>query len=332
MSSGSEGPQGGSRGNRPEGSQRRSGTNPASGRGPTQPPRSPRPSQARTSRQIEERRRAQREAARRRTLIGVTLVGLALLIAIIVAVVALINNHNGSASPPATATAAATVPAAPTTASSGAAIPSAPLTASAPTAAEQAASRTACAPFLAAGQDPTGHNQWGKAPKQVIDASKHYQVKIYTDKGTVTADILPKLAPITANNFVFLACNGYYNNTIFHRTIVGFMIQGGDPTGTGTGGPGYTIPDEKVARAYQVGDLAMANTGQPNSGGSQFFVIQGAQGVSLPQSYALFGHVTRGQNVVDAIATAPTHAATQGGENSSPNTPVHIRTITLQVS
>ena len=91
------------------------------------------------------------------------------------------------------------------------------------------------------------------------------------------------------------------------------MIQGGDPTGTGTGGPGYAIPDEKPTRSYAIGDLAMANSG-PNTGGSQFFIIQGAQGVALSSqpNYSLFGHVTHGQNVVNAIATAPAHMLSGG--------------------
>ncbi|MGH2391724.1 MAG: peptidylprolyl isomerase, partial [Chloroflexota bacterium] len=172
--------------------------------------------------------------------------------------------------------------------------------------------------------------QWGAPPKQVIDASKHYQVKIYTDKGVITADILPKLAPITANNFIFLSCNGFYDDLDFHRTIPDFMIQGGDPKGDGTGGPGYQFQDEKVARPYTVGSLAMANSG-PNTNGSQFFIIQGSEGVSLPQQYNLFGQVTRGMNVVDKIVNAPAHAGSDG-ETSAPDSPVHIKTVTVQVS
>ena len=269
----------------------------------------------------------QRRTARNRTMMGVALGSSVLVIAaIVIVVLAVRNGSGGSASPAATSTAGASG----TPAASGAPIPTAALVASAPTAAEVAAGKTACAPFRAAARQPNGKGQWGSAPKQVIDPAKHYQVKLYTDKGTITADILPKLAPITANNFIFLSCEGYYNGTIFHRTIPDFMIQGGDPTGTGTGGPGYSFNDEKVARPYQVGDLAMANAGA-NTNGSQFFIIQGSQGTGLPQSYNLFGHVTKGQNVVDAIATAPAHAGSSGA-NSTPNAAVHIRTITVQVS
>jgi cyclophilin family peptidyl-prolyl cis-trans isomerase len=160
----------------------------------------------------------------------------------------------------------------------------------------------------------------------VISKSKHYQVKLYTQYGLITADILPKLAPITANNFVFLACNGFFDNLTFHRVVPNFVIQGGDPKGNGTGGPGYQFKDEPVARGYQIGDLAMANSGA-NTNGSQFFVIQGKDGVSLPHSYSLFGHVTSGENVVNLIATAPSNATAQ-----TPNSPVHITKVTVQIT
>lgn len=201
----------------------------------------------------------------------------------------------------------------------------------APSSAELAASVSACAPFLKAGNQPQGTHKWGAPPSQVINAAKHYQIKMYTTYGLITADILPKLAPITANNFIFLSCNGFYTNVIFHRVMPDFMIQGGDPTGTGSGGPGYAIPDETVARNYEIGDLAMANAG-PNTGGSQFFIIEGSQGVSLPHSYSLFGHVTSGQNVVNTIAEAPTHTASGSLEDSTPNNPVTITRVTVQVS
>lgn len=199
-----------------------------------------------------------------------------------------------------------------------------------PSAAEVAASAADCAPFLKAGNGKTGAKSWSQPPSQVIKSSKHYQVKLYTTDGVVTADILPKLAPLTANNFIFLACNGFYNGLDFHRTIPGFMIQGGDPKGDGTGGPGYSFNDEKVVRPYTIGSLAMANSG-PNTNGSQFFIIQGSQGVALQPNYNLFGQVTKGQNVVDTIANAPAHAGGDGA-TSAPNNPVIIKTIIVQVS
>jgi cyclophilin family peptidyl-prolyl cis-trans isomerase len=199
-----------------------------------------------------------------------------------------------------------------------------------PAKAEIAASVAACAPFASAGHDRKSARSWGTAPSLVIDAAKQYQAKLYTTDGVITADILPKLAPVTANNFVFLACHGFYDGLVFHRVIPGFMIQGGDPLGTGGGGPGYSFKDEPVARSYQVGDLAMANSGA-NTNGSQFFIIQGAQGVSLPKSYNLFGHVVANQTVVNTIAQAPAHAGSDGA-TSAPNSPVKITKVTIQVS
>jgi cyclophilin family peptidyl-prolyl cis-trans isomerase len=130
-------------------------------------------------------------------------------------------------------------------------------------------------------------------------------VKTTTGDFVITLDA--KTTPMTVNNFVFLAEKGFYHCVTFHRVIPKFMNQTGDPTGLGTGGPGYTIQDENPPKAanptqqYPIGSVAMANTGSPNTGGSQFFIVAGPQGESLPNSYALFGHVTSGMNVVDTI-------------------------------
>ena len=198
-----------------------------------------------------------------------------------------------------------------------------------PGAAARATSARNCAPFLGAGQGKQGPRQWAAAPKPVAAAHAHYLLTLYTSAGNILTDIQPDLAPLAANNFVFLACNGFYTGLTFHRVIPGFVIQGGDPKGDGTGGPGYQFADEKVKRTYQIGDLAMANAG-PNTNGSQFFVIQGKQGTTLPPSYSLFGHVLMGESVVDAIAKAPAHS-NGGGETSTPNKPVHILAITVVV-
>jgi cyclophilin family peptidyl-prolyl cis-trans isomerase len=156
------------------------------------------------------------------------------------------------------------------------------------------------------------------APAMTIDTNKLYSATVVTTAGTFTMALNAKSAPITVNNFVFLADKGYYHCVIFHRVIPGFMDQTGDPTGTGTGlpvgaksgaiaQPGYTITDENPPKAtnpaqqYPLGSVAMANTGSPNSGGSQFFIVAGAQGESLPNTYALFGRVTSGMSVVSAI-------------------------------
>jgi cyclophilin family peptidyl-prolyl cis-trans isomerase len=145
------------------------------------------------------------------------------------------------------------------------------------------------------------------APSMTIDTSKTYTATVVTTAGTFDVALDAKTAPRTVNNFAFLANKGYYHCVIFHRVIPGFMDQTGDPTGTGTGGPGYTIPDENPPKAtnasqqYPLGSVAMANTGTPNSGGSQFFIVAGPQGESLPNSYALFGAVTSGMDVVNTI-------------------------------
>jgi cyclophilin family peptidyl-prolyl cis-trans isomerase len=145
------------------------------------------------------------------------------------------------------------------------------------------------------------------APAMAIDTSKTYTATVVTTTGTFDIALDAKTAPITVNNFVFLADKGYYHCVIFHRVIPQFMDQTGDPTGTGEGGPGYTITDENPPKAataadqYPLGSVAMANTGQPNSGGSQFFIVAGPEGESLPNTYALFGSVTSGMNVVDTI-------------------------------
>jgi peptidyl-prolyl cis-trans isomerase B (cyclophilin B) len=148
---------------------------------------------------------------------------------------------------------------------------------------------------------------WSAAPAMAIDTSKTYTATVKTTTGTFVITLDAKTAPKTVNNFVFLAQHDFYHCVIFHRVIPNFMDQTGDPTGTGTGGPGYTIPDENPAKAsnanqqYPVGSVAMANTGQPNSGGSQWFIVAGPQGESLPNSYALFGQVTSGMNIIQTI-------------------------------
>ena len=149
--------------------------------------------------------------------------------------------------------------------------------------------------------------KWSSAPAMIINASKAYSATVKTDVGTFVIALDAKDAPQTVNNFVFLAQHHFFDCVIFHRVIPGFVDQTGDPTGTGSGGPGYTIPDELPAKAsnpadqYPLGSVAMANTGQPHSGGSQWFIIAGTQGESLSNSYSLFGHVTSGISVVEKI-------------------------------
>jgi cyclophilin family peptidyl-prolyl cis-trans isomerase len=168
--------------------------------------------------------------------------------------------------------------------------------------------------------------QWRNPPEMAIDPQKAYTATVSTEQGDITIDLLPKVAPRTVNNFVFLAREGFYDGVIFHRTIPGFMIQGGDPTGTGTGSPGYRFADEPVTLPYRRGIVAMANSGK-NTNGSQFFIMHADSG--LPPNYTIFGQVTAGLDVVDKIATAPTK---RGGENSSPVNPVRITGVSIQES
>ena len=131
-----------------------------------------------------------------------------------------------------------------------------------------------------------------------------YAAEVQTADGTFTIDLLEEEAPATVNNFVNLARSGFYDGSTFHRVIEGFVAQGGDPVGqpAGRGGPGYAVTDELPdAGAYEVGSVAMANSG-PDTQGSQFFVVTGDQGVALPPQYSLFGDVTEGMEVVMAIA------------------------------
>ncbi len=147
---------------------------------------------------------------------------------------------------------------------------------------------------------------WPKAPAMTIDKTKTYYAHVVTTAGTFVIKLDPQGAPVTTNNFVFLAEHKYFNCVIFHRVIPGFVIQGGDPTGTGTGGPGYSIPDELPKAGnptYPLYSVAMANAGA-NTGGSQFFIVTGASGEALPNSYSLFGQVVSGLNAVKVINAA----------------------------
>ena len=146
------------------------------------------------------------------------------------------------------------------------------------------------------------------APPMTIDTTKQYSATFKTTTGTFDASLDATAAPKTVNNFVFLANKGYFNCGAFFRVIPGFVLQTGNPAQTNSGTePGYTIPDElppkaaNAAQQYPLGALVMANTGQPNTGGSQFFIVSGPQGEGLPNSYSLFGQVTSGMSVVDTI-------------------------------
>ena len=171
--------------------------------------------------------------------------------------------------------------------------------------------------------EPMSGKQYPAAPAMSIDAAKKYVATLHTEKGDIEIELAAAATPITVNNFVFLAREKYYDGVIFHRTIPGFMIQGGDPTGTGMGGPGYKFEDEPVTGQYKRGTVAMANAG-PDTNGSQFFIMHADY--PLPPNYVIFGQVTKGLEAVDAIATAPTET---GGEGSKPITPVKITSVDI---
>jgi len=146
--------------------------------------------------------------------------------------------------------------------------------------------------------------QYDNAPDLTIDPAKSYSATLDTNHGEIVIEFDPARSPLTVNNFVFLANDGFYDGVVFHRVIEGFMIQGGDPTGTGRGGPGYRFRDETDgAGTYSRGTVAMANAG-PNTNGSQFFIMH--QDYGLPHNYTIFGQVSSGMDVVDSIATSTT--------------------------
>lgn len=143
--------------------------------------------------------------------------------------------------------------------------------------------------------------QWENPPEMKIDTDAEYAVTMETDKGDIQLMLYPQHAPRTVNNFVFLANEGYYDGITFHRVIDNFMIQGGDPTGTGRGGPGYTFKDEFEGNPlkHEKGVISMANAG-PNTNGSQFFITHSPQ-PHLNGKHTVFGEVVEGQDVVDQI-------------------------------
>lgn len=162
-------------------------------------------------------------------------------------------------------------------------------------------------------------------PTLQIDQKKSYIAVLKTSEGEITIDLNAKKMPVTVNNFVYLAKKDFYNDTVFHRVIKGFMIQGGDPKGDGTGGPGYKFNDESFEGEYTRGTIAMANSG-PNTNGSQFFIMHADY--SLPKNYVIFGKVSAGMDVVDKIATAPVETNTMN-EMSKPSNPVKVESVEI---
>ena len=181
-------------------------------------------------------------------------------------------------------------------------------------------------PLFGGGGSRDKGKQWSEPPEMTIDAQKKYSATLHTSEGDMTVDLLADQAPKTVNNFVFLAREGYYDGVPFHRIIRDFMVQTGDPTGTGTGGPGYRFADEPVTLSYTKGTVAMANAG-PNTNGSQFFIVHAAD-APLPPNYTIFGRVRDELDTLDKIANTPVGPA-RGGERSKPQKDVTLQSVTI---
>ena len=162
------------------------------------------------------------------------------------------------------------------------------------------------------------------AQPEALPTGETRTVTIQTDKGVIAVTIQADLSPIAAGNFVALAGCGYYDGVAFHRVVPGFVIQGGDPTGSGSGGPGYTIKDEPVTATYSRGTVAMARTSQPNSVGSQFFIVlddAARSALASANTYQIIGTVSAGMDAVDAIAAA--------ADAELPSQPVTMTKVTV---
>lgn len=169
-----------------------------------------------------------------------------------------------------------------------------------------------------------GPRTYTQRPPLTIDRGKKYTALVRTVKGDFKIELRPDIAPETVNSFVFLARDGYYDGVTFHRVIPGFVAQTGDPTGTGSGGPGYTLPAEFSGEPYVRATVGMARVGNdPNSGGSQWFVAYG-EAASLNGQYTVFGKVIEGMEVVDAL--------TPRDPRADPNAPPGDAVITIEIS
>lgn len=192
--------------------------------------------------------------------------------------------------------------------------PGASQTAAAPTADPFATQPTAGAPASATATG--GAKTYSAPPPMTIDPTKSYTATITTPRGDIVVKLRPDLAPQTVNSFVFLSKEGFYNGLTWHRVLPNFMAQGGDPTGTGSGGPGYNVPDEFTDKVLfdRPGIVAMAHSAQPNSNGSQFFITTAAA-PHLNKQYTVFGEVVQGQDVVNGIPLRdPEQNPTTSGE------------------
>jgi peptidylprolyl isomerase len=180
-------------------------------------------------------------------------------------------------------------------------------------------------PFPALDGSAPRRQKFDGAPEIGIDPAKRYTATMDTSLGEIVIALDALNAPLTVNNFVFLAAHHYYDGVVFHRIINGFVCQGGDPTGTGTGGPGYRFDDEPVKQRYQLGSVAMANAG-PNTNGSQFFLISGPSGANLPPQYNHFGQIVKGLDVLEQMQSVRT------GRGDRPVEDVVINSVTITVA
>ena len=179
--------------------------------------------------------------------------------------------------------------------------------------------------YTANQQQSNEENGAKQPPAMQIDENKNYTAILKTSKGEITIELNAKATPKTVNNFVALSRDNFYNGTTFHRVIKDFMIQGGDPNGDGSGGPGYKFDDEPFEGDYKRGTVAMANSG-PNTNGSQFFIIH--QDYDLPKNYVIFGKVIKGMEAVDKIAEAEV-TMNASMEKSKPVSPVTIESVEI---
>ncbi len=194
------------------------------------------------------------------------------------------------------------------------------------------ATLSACGEEESSSPKPDGGTmQWDAPPEMTIDTDTEYLVTVETTHGTMSGRLFPDAAPHAVNNFVFLAKQGYFDGLVVHRIVKGFVLQSGDPTGIGTGGPGYTIEEDPIPSDlnYVKGTFAMANKGTPGSGGSQFFITLDDLTGRLPKQYALFGVLDEGLDTVDKINDVETNVG-PSGEKSSPAEDVRILKVTVE--
>ncbi len=200
--------------------------------------------------------------------------------------------------------------------------PAAESVAPASVAPESVAPGSPAAPGSPVAASPAAEGSCPTAPPEPLPAGETREVTIETDQGDIVIEVEADLGPLAAGNFVALAECGFYDGIVFHRILPGFVIQGGDPTGTGSGGPGYEFPNDPVAVPYERGVVAMANAGR-DTNGSQFFIVLGDAG--LPPDYSVFGRVTSGMEIADEIAAGPS----TGGQAGQALEPVTMNRVTV---